>query len=69
MIILSWKSLFLFFSHDTINRVTILSLQYLYLSPLIYTLRFKMVSIGMTTLFYAGTGPSSRKDLPIMVSH
>jgi len=28
-----------------------------------------MVSIGLTTLFYTGTGPLSRRDLPTMVSH
>lgn len=29
----------------------------------------KMVSIGMTTLFYTGTCLSTERDLPIMVSH
>jgi len=29
----------------------------------------QMVSIGLTTLFYTGTGLSTGRDLPIMVSH
>lgn len=56
-----------FLSHDTLSRVA-----FLFSNIFIYHLSFMsyamMVSIGLTTLFYTGTGPLSRRDLPTMVS-